>query len=362
MRPATSRPWCICNIGTGHAADEPDNILVRVFHSVKSAYINDGPGHHGAIDLAGNVFGHGLDDRLEKSMAGIPAGVKDVFIVGHSRGAILSYLIANELFRKDSSVNVNIFNIDPVSRYAKWTKDKEVVRKNVRSVRAIVMENDNAPGIGIGNMFQLTFVKSDKATDIEYIPMPGTHGSATQVNAYNPIGTAAYRMVLRWLDDHGVPLNIQPVPDTALCDTFFEIHQRNPVRGFTASGGVASREVTDWDSKNPAPAEKASENRREMLAKAGISNPHSAGGGDKFAMPGVFINAYHSDLFQRCYPASHLLVTRTPQQLANLRLSPGVAGGLRREIGTLKSYNMTWKVLTGLGLADRLERRAASTM
>lgn len=131
-----ARDWCICNIGTGHANDEPDNILVKVLRSVKAGYINNGPGHHGALlDPLGNVFGHGLEDRVEKSLATLPGDAGRVFIVGHSRGAILSYLIANRLNRRPGgSPEVHIFNIDPVARYAKWTSDKKVVQENVQYV------------------------------------------------------------------------------------------------------------------------------------------------------------------------------------------------------------------------------------
>jgi hypothetical protein len=351
--------WCICNIGTGHAADEPDNILVKVFRSVKAGHINNGPGFKGG-DLLGNLFGHGLDDRLEQSMASLPSDAGRVFLVGHSRGAILSYLVANELQRQKPALEVHIFNVDPVSRYAKNTSDKDMVRRNVRSVKAIVMENDNAPGIGIGNMFQLTFVRGAPGLDIEYIPMPGTHGSATQVNIHNPIGMAAYQMALRWLDGHGVPLNIKPGPVPSLCNTFFEIHEKNPVQGFTASGGVSARTVTDWDAKTPAGRTQAGQNRRDMLAKAGISNPHSAGGGDKFSNPGLFINAYHSDLFRASYPASHDLLTKSAPEMSRLRITSGARTSLQREIATLRSYHATWKVLTALGMANRLESSAAN--
>lgn len=351
--------WCICNIGTGHSRKEPDNILVRVFGSVKAASINDGVGSKSG-DLLGNVFGHGLETGVENSTKSLPADARRVFLVGHSRGAILSYLVANELQRQKPGLAVHIFNIDPVSRYAKNTNDKDVVRKNVRSVKAIVMENDNAPGIGIGNMFQLTFVRGPKDLAIEYIPMPGTHGSATQVNVHNPIGMAAYQMVLRWLDGHGVPLNNQPGPLPLLCNTFFEIHERNPIQALTASGGVAARTVTDWDSKNPVGKTQSGLNRRGMMAKAGISNPNSAGGGDKFVNAGLFINAYHSDLFQTCYPASHALVTKSPTELSRNRLTPGARASLQKEVTAMRAYHATWKVMTALGMANRVESAAAN--
>ncbi|MGH7554458.1 MAG: hypothetical protein ACREMQ_15745 [Longimicrobiales bacterium] len=101
-------------------------------------------------------------------------------------------------------------------------------------------------------------------------------------------------------------------------------------------------------------------NRSEMLAKAGISNPHSAGGGDKFANPGVFINAYHADLFRDCYRSSYDLITKTPSELSTLRFTPGARTAVGQEITTLKGYRFTWKTLTALGMANRLERLAAS--
>jgi hypothetical protein len=356
-----SADWCVFNIGTGHASSEPDNILVRLHGSVAAGFINNGPGHKKG-DLMGNVFGHGLGDRLESTMAGLPADARRVFLVGHSRGAILSYLIANEMKRQRSGIDVHIFNIDPVARYASGTDDKGVVQGNVRSVTALVMENDNAPGIGVGNMFQLTFVRAvaNPGLPIEYIPMPGTHGTATQVNARNPVGRAAFQMALRWLDGHGVALTVQPEPPRTLCETFFEIHERNPVLGFTAAGGVAARAVTDWDKPSPEPKAQSSQNRAGMLAAAGISNPHSAGGGDKFTNAGLFINRYHSELFRACYPSSHPLVTSSATALRGLRITPGARDSIRSEVAVLKGYRCTWRTLTALGMADRLERAAAA--
>ncbi|MGH7554459.1 MAG: hypothetical protein ACREMQ_15750 [Longimicrobiales bacterium] len=188
------------------------NILVKIFESVRAGKINDGPGHRTG-DLLGNVFGHGLADRLEDSTKSVPADAQRVFIVGHSRGAILSYLIANDLKRQRPAIEVHIFNIDPVARYASGTNDKELVQGNVRSITALVMENDNATNIvGLRNLFQLTFVKAPSSLPIEYIPMPGTHGSATQVKDGNPIGRAALQMALEWLHGHSVPLKCSPSP------------------------------------------------------------------------------------------------------------------------------------------------------
>ena len=350
--------WCVCNIGTGHSGSEPDNILVRVFGAVKAGKINDGVGHKKG-DLIGNVFGHGLGDRVDETMASIPADARRVFLVGHSRGAILSSLVANALAKARPTVEVHMFSVDPVARYASGTDDKSMVQANVRSIKVIVMENDNMASLpGVGNLFQLSFVKAPSALPIEYIPMPGTHGTATQVNAQNPVGRATFQMILRWLDGHGVPLNTQPLPPRTLSEYFFEIHEANAVQGFTTTGAVGSRSVTDWDSSSPAPKDQAGANRRTMLAGAGISNPHTAGGGDRFANAGLFVNAYHADLFHACYPVSQTLVSKTPDQLSTFRITPGVRASLTSEIRGLRAYRTTWKTLTALGMANRLERLA----
>lgn len=348
--------WCICNIGTGHSRTEPDNILVRVFHAVEAGKINDGPGHRTG-DLLGNVFGHGLGDRLDESVKSVPADAARVFIVGHSRGAILSYLIANALEKKRSGLEVHIFNIDPVARYASATDDKGKVGSNVRSITALVMENDNMSSIaGIGNLFQLTFVQAPTATSIDYIPMPGTHGSATQVKTGNPIGLAAFQMVLRWLAEHDVPLKVRPIPARGLNETFFEIHNANPALGFTPNGAVAARAVTDWDSKTPTPTPQSSQNRREMLATGGITNPQTGGGGDKFTNSAMFVNRYHADVFRESYRASSDIVMMTPAQISSIRLTPGARASIRGEISAMQGQRFTWKTMTALGMANRLER------
>jgi hypothetical protein len=353
-----AKDWCVCNIGTGHSSSEPDNLLVRVFHALPpgTGKINDGPGHQSG-DLMGNVFGHGLKDRLRKTMEAVPDDAQRVFLVGHSRGAILSYLIANALKRDHPAKEVHIFNVDPVARYASGTDDKALVQENVRSVTAVVMENDNAK-----KLFKLTFVDATSPLPIEYVPMPGTHGTATQVNFANPVGMATLQMILRWLNEHKVPLATHPQPLRGINEIFFAIHQANPVKGFTATGAVKSRGVTDWDKSKPKPKEQAAGTRRAMLATAGISNPHTAGGGDRFANPGLFVNTYHADLFKSAYPASYHLVTKRPDQLPGGPMTPGDRGQLAAEISDLRARNFTWKTLTALGMAHRLERLSANPL
>ena len=95
-----------------------------------------------------------------------------------------------------------------------------------------------------------------------------------------------------------------------------------------------------------------------MPAKAGVSNPNSAGGGDKFVNAGVFINAYHSKLFRFCFPVSHALITKTPGAVAQAGRPHAQVGDLKREVDVLKGYRFTWKTLTALGMANRLESAA----
>ena len=229
--------FCICNMGTWGDRSKASHVLVQLYAAVEGAekstkWINDGPGSgkgkpwYDPMGLLGGLMGAGIENNLEATLPVVKASnAKRVFILGHSRGAITSYLIANRLHHDNTKQEVHIFNVDPVAMTMKEGKD--VITPNVKSVRAVLMENDTS------TMFPLTFAQPRiQGTVIpEYVVMPGKHGTATVVADWNPIGRITYELMLKWLKGNNVKLaNIEPKSDKQISEMFFEIHEKNAVQ------------------------------------------------------------------------------------------------------------------------------------
>ena len=322
----TAPTFCVFNIGTGHSRWETHNIMVKLWKATKSqgnqcCHVNHGPGYRGT-DLVGGALGHGMQMR-KRATVNMIKFIKPtkVIIVGHSRGAILSYLIAHEL---DANITVHIFNIDPVAQTQSGSKnERSTLAKNVRSHVLMLMENV------VSGMYPLTLARAVQGAPLrgatpyvgaptesrtQIMPMPGSHGSATQTG-YNglgdySIGQAAKGVILRWLQQQGVTVFGLVPTEVQLCRDFFKIHQASPL----VSGGK-SREL--WDEGKLKTQERG---RKSGLRKKGLHDViQSAYKGrtremewtakfTKWTATKVFINHYHEDLFKNNWPMVHRVV------------------------------------------------------
>jgi hypothetical protein len=374
---------CVFSIGTGHDHEEEPNILVKLWklcryanlgvvgsHTWKKQTIETGYGkdRHKINTKKGDDEDGGVDELCKtpakndgwtwindgqstaatnlvaqqetnvKMIRGLmkrQSGIKHVCLVGHSRGAFLSLRIAAAIADlKD--VECNLFLIDPVDR----TKDKDSshweIHENVRHCQVIVMED--VGGIA-ARIFKLMTIGGSRFDGNglgaeDYIRLPGTHGTATQVDGH-PIGQVAYIMAVRWLNARHIPMEVKGEHffATKLLDEYARINTVNRIVG-------GQRRIND---KEP------NKNLKFKWIPVGGSRSgllDRIAGENKYQRDAYFINRQHHDLFEKYFPTlTHILDeswerfdgTLYDREMNNLkRLCPKAHAVLTRELKILK--------------------------
>jgi hypothetical protein len=348
------------NIGTGHNRNEKSNLLVKLFNDCPAnpylpgseggldfKYINDGVGSvdprtgqkgKNNSDKKGNYLGHGLKEKTDATVdvirtlndppstsnrtlnkPGYP--IDKVFLVGHSRGAVLSLRIAAKLYDLyGDKVQVFLFLLDPV-KFSNIGTDYEnrEIHPNVAAIQIIAMEDlhnsclyyggkDNQGFKLLTIMWTLDGAKKLVGTDGRknlndvWIRMPGSHGTGSQVDG-SPIGQLTYELARRFITRCGGEVGDTPSTDDQLCELYFQIIEQNPVQHVPVSKrqklfGKTSlaRTINDNpDGQKDHTKVIATDSRAKWLDKKGIENPYR---GHDF-----FVNNHHADLAQGLYPA-----------------------------------------------------------
>jgi len=318
---------CIFNIGTWHDHTEPTNVLVKLWKACKCRQLgvienqsgkntgkepldfikqyegnlqdsskNDG---YKWINDGANGVGSGMLPQTDVNvellqLLSTKAGLSEVVIVGHSRGAVLSVRIAAWLFEKLPLVNCHLFLYDPVKRMVRGTdRDNREIHDNVQSIRVIAMEDQIQLDFKL-----LTIKKRTKGTsgraDInssDYTRLPGTHGTATQVTGH-PIGKVGYMLALRWLKGLSITVAADVgTNDSDLLKAYCEIPRQN---GVTLSGGTMWRKVNDNGKSSGYKTVKVGGERTALLDRKAGKN--------RFMGTSLFVNEEHCTLFSKFYP------------------------------------------------------------
>jgi hypothetical protein len=299
--------FSIFNIGTGHTSSEKNNIMKVLYDRCQATkeykYLNDGPT---GLDA---VAGTGMEEKRRQTFQAIVNThenpklpfISRVNLTGHSRGAILCHMIAYDILTRTDIKEVNMFVIDPVHMSAGHTgADRLVSSSRLKSYQAIIMENVNK------RIYPLTLVDADDRATKEkryFIPMPGTHGSATQVLT-NPIAQVAYELIANFLQKRGTDLGHTKKSPEEMCDLFAKIHLQNPLnakgeRLIYDDGGNVRTHVPGNYGYQPI------KRRQEALAEARRLNQKFGGGRVKLSslheIP-YFFNQKHAKFFKDAYP------------------------------------------------------------
>jgi len=314
----------IYNIGTGHHRGETNNLLVLLHRDCPARdatgiasskggtwkIINDGAGSTdegssiGAKlkSIGGNAQGTGgsrgvmnaTDAMLDLYEATKPDQVN---IVGHSRGAITSVRVATKLFERAPNTPVNLFLVDPVKRMAQGTDfHNREIHPNVYRMMVVVMED-----VGDKGLFKVMSLKQRGAGDKKrthlptdkFIRMPGSHGTATQVDG--PIGQVTYQIARRFLRDCGAPVGPDIWSDRRVCNEYFKVQLMNPL---VARNPKKPNDKVRVVNDNGKMVDVAKHSRRDRLDGLGIKN--------RMHGHAVFVNEHHYALFEGIYP--HLAV------------------------------------------------------
>jgi hypothetical protein len=318
--------FSIFNIGTGHGKTEHNNIMKRLYDfcadPIDCRYINDGP--LGVKEEATGPLNEKKDatlEALEKAINKYP--ITKVNLTGHSRGGVLCHMIAHEILRNviyNSITDINIFVIDPVhmNLSGETHEGAEELTSDPRlmSYHAIVMENVNM------EIYPLALVRADDETrkKMYYIPMPGTHGSATQVFT-NPVAQVAFELIINFMMKKGTNFgNYQKKSPERMCELFANIHLVNPLKVKTVGKPFQQRRIFDdpgdaWEHEEGKHSYQSTKGRADDILQVHMHNFFYAGRRNQLLqIPGkirfmsldeipYFFNLKHATFFSRAFPA-----------------------------------------------------------
>jgi hypothetical protein len=243
--------FTVFSVGTKHTSSESNNTMARLYRkcSGRDKFINDGPGTGGGkvSNLLGNARGKSMDPRCEEAIDAIlKARPTTVNLAGHSRGAVMCHMIANDLTESTDSAaqaisNINMILLDPVNMSVHVQRGGQL-RKGMalRRYVSIVMENVTSM------IFPSKTVKPKEDQFLNmmtYLHLPGTHGSGTQPLT-SAIGHAAYRTIKWYLHKWGSQFAGGRPTSKAICDAYAGIHLENSVK-YDKKGLVAAREISN---------------------------------------------------------------------------------------------------------------------
>lgn len=336
-------------IGTSHNASENANVLVKLCGAISTrlkglgiegnhcgrgtnanriarrfadGIPNESNGGWTWLNDGQNGAGSGMKDQSKANfeiIESLPTFPTDVVLVGHSRGAICCLRIAALLQKqyRANSPRCHLFLYDPVKRLAQGTDYyNRTIHANVDTIKVIAMEDEDATTAGAKN-FKLMSIKTDgdAAGEIEYLRLPGTHGSATQVTGF-PIGQVGYMLALEWLGQLGGNANVPhaaglDLSQESFCRWYHRINLVNPVEnGQRSVNDVVGGKVTR--AANSALSPHTLGKRNQVLGTLAGENPYQGSG--------FFINPDHKARFTMAYPALDAALTNGVYDRTSYRL------------------------------------------
>lgn len=302
--------FSVFNIGSGHDRTETNNTIGNLYLSCAPPHrhINDGP----------NTMAKGMDKGVNDAMQAITlARPSKVNMAGHSRGAVMCHMIANEIARNPRlrHIEVNIVALDPVNMSRAGDKATKLsAGVSLGKYVALVMENVN--GMAAHTFPPTAVATADAAfeTRMKFMPMPGTHGSGTQCHS-SAIGRAAHATMMRCMAKWGTTFTV-PLPSPfAVCNHYAEIHVKNLTR-FDKKGLIAKRLISTDAKKQMATSDNdpnvnfawqsVGSGRVKALA-ANYERMVAARNGPKapvdYRNTPYFFNEFHAACFRKAFPA-----------------------------------------------------------
>jgi hypothetical protein len=316
-----SHVFSVFNIGTGHTAAEQNNTIADLYRLCSGAnkFINDGP-----VGTMGVAQGKGMDPKsaaaVEKILAAKPAVVN---LTGHSRGAVICHMIANDLAESEDPAakqitQLNMILLDPVNQSVHTQRGKRLgAGIKLGQYVSIVMENVNNAGF-----FPTTSVRPMNAqfrSQMTFIHMPGSHGSGTQPFT-SAIGKVCHGMIMRCMYEWGTRFRIMPPGAREMTEWFAQIRWDNPVE-YDKKGLVKARLISDSDNKmysgpdDPTlPKAWQGVGRVKQIAanyeKMGKANQDKKG--INFRDSPLFFNEFNAACFKEAFPWLYRAFTGVP--------------------------------------------------
>ncbi len=279
--------FTVFNLGTGHKQSETNQTIVHLYKNcMGEKAINDGP-----LGVFGSIFGSGMDAKVRDTVKLIAAKTPvRVNMVGHSRGAVLCHLLANDLVNNPAtqSVRINIMAFDPVHMSGgHGDRSSTLPAGSIDSYVAVIQEHESK------GIYPVTMVSGNDPLFEKsiFVPMPGTHGGL-QINTTTP-GQIGVQMAARYLAHHGSGTGHLVMPLKQVCNLFGKLYLESPVK-YNKKGLVKKREVLGkW---------LGVDKRTQTIDKAMQLMGNKDEGMD-FRNTPYFFNLYHAYAFRESFPA-----------------------------------------------------------
>lgn len=157
--------------------------FLKPFQGVLKAVLNKNNANRGG------VYGEGMDDNIRHAISTISetwngnfAG-KTLNLIGWSRGAVTCIRMSNWIKEfLGSDININIFAIDPVAGndLGEMSADTFIIPDIVKKFIGIIVQDDKRGGYKPQDISRLKFQSA--ATEVAFLPIPGSHDSLVKVN------------------------------------------------------------------------------------------------------------------------------------------------------------------------------------
>jgi hypothetical protein len=243
-RGSENRDWMIndgpgsSSHSSGNGASAHDRSLAAQAHTPGSRDAVTGmkesswfAGSRGVID------GYGWEHNVDHAMAVLQATIdlpRTINMVGWSRGAITSFMIAHALLQepRTSNIDVNIFAFDPVPGPGNFDDPNKVtLPANVKRYSAVVQEDEHR------KIFKPVLINADEASGCKtkFYYMPGGHSTGV-FRMKSEVGLISAYLAHRFLQKHGTQLE-NPIELSArdLCELYAKV--RMDIEKYQGMGG-----------------------------------------------------------------------------------------------------------------------------
>lgn len=147
----------------------------------------------------------------------------EIEVVGWSRGAVTTYMLANKLEKEYPDIPVNILAIDPVPGPQNFGPEQVSLNKNVKNLAVFLAGDDRTPG------FTSLIPKCHVGTNLQVVEVPGNHSTVVGLqpsqNQFTPltpdtdtiipqVGNAMRSTIAQALDLLGMPIDTSTVMNT----------------------------------------------------------------------------------------------------------------------------------------------------
>ncbi|MGH8147483.1 MAG: hypothetical protein ACREPY_14265 [Rhodanobacteraceae bacterium] len=344
--------YSVFNIGSGHTSAEPNNTIASLFNHCTGGplvkCVNDGP----------STLAAGMEAGVSRAIGWIKSsGATTLNMTGHSRGAVMCHMIANDIAaasreneRWAQRINeINMILLDPVNMSRRGDRAKSL-SNGVKLGRYVALTMENVNGTS-GSIFPSLSVSTSVLFNrkLIFLPLPGTHGSGTQFLT-SAIGRSAYSTIMRFMSAWGTTFDENPT-SAAICECYAGIHVENPVT-YNKKGIVTKRLISD-DAKGFAtsvtdPSLKVGWQSRgrvktitanfERMARSGT------GGQTDFTDTPYFFNEFHFSAFGEAFPQLYARMARSRAQWKG-KVPPGDSPvGVNVELDLIeRRYPDIWK-------------------